>query len=106
MTIAKKKAAAEKTKSAVNIPSLRVPSKTEIDLELGLPKVRQLLTPREVAEYMRCDVDHIYHLLDAGELTVENMAGEIATGRNRPRHIRINRASAIAFRARRRIKAS
>jgi hypothetical protein len=71
----------------------------EVDLESGLPRLRQLLTVRETAEYLRCNLDHVYRLLDQGDLTGENHAlkveGETLKGRPRPRYIRIHRQSAI-----------
>lgn len=83
------------------------PDQMEIDLELGLPRVRQLLTVKETADYLRVDIDHVYHFVDAGELTGENLAlkieGETPTGRNRQRYLRIHRQSAIDLRRRRRI---
>lgn len=84
------------------------PDQMEIDLELGLPRVRQLLTVKETADYLRVDIDHVYHFLDDGELTGENLArktkGETPTGRARQRYIRVHRQSAIDLRRRRRIE--
>ena len=78
-------------------------------LESGLPKIRQLLTPKETAEYLRCDVDHIYRLLDEGELTGENHAlrteGKTQKGLPKQRFIRIHRQSVVDFRKRRRYTA-
>lgn len=77
----------------------------ESDLELGLPRVRKLLTVKETAAYLRCDIDHVYRLLDQGDLTGENHAlktqGLTPKGRTRQRYIRVHRQSAIALRRRR-----
>lgn len=83
------------------------PDQLEIDLEFGLPRIRQLLTIKETADYLRCDTAHVYRLVDEGELTGENLAlkteGQTPKGKARQRYLRIYRESAIAFRRSRRL---
>lgn len=76
----------------------------DAELAAGLPQLRKRLTVKEVAEYLRCTDDHIYQLLKRGELTGDNQP-KGASRKGLPA-IRVHRASVIAFRARRRIKAS
>jgi hypothetical protein len=80
---------------------------SEPDLELGLPKIRSLLTPREAADYLRVEIDQIYRWVDLGELTAENMAlvstGKTKKGREKQRYLRIQRQSLIDLRKRRRV---
>lgn len=59
-----------------------------VDLTLGLPTERQRLAVREVARYLSCGEDHVYHLVQDGALrgVCENP-------------LRIDRQSAINFRA-------
>jgi excisionase family DNA binding protein len=73
---------------------------SEPDLEIGLPKLRQLITVNEAAAYLGCKNDHIYRLIDEGELTGENHALS-ATSKNR--YLRIHRESLTDFRKRRRL---
>ena len=79
----------------------------EIDLEFGLPKIRSTISIKETADYLGCEIAHVYRLVDEGELTGENIAlkteGLTPKGHTRQRYIRIHRDSAMAFRQRRRI---
>lgn len=84
------------------------PDQIEIDLEFGLPKIRSTISVKETADYLGCDIAHVYRLVDQGDLTGENIAlkteGLTPKGKARQRYIRIHRDSAIAFRRRRRIE--
>lgn len=94
------------TASQIQTGGSKVTAAQEIDYEFGLPKIRQLLTPREVADYLRVDIDHVYRLVEEGELIAENHAlrpkGKTPKGREKQRYLRIIRDSVIAYRKGRR----
>lgn len=100
----KRKAAADRTPPQASF--CQHGGRTKIDLAAGLPQQRQRLTVKETAEYLCCNEDHVYHLVQSGELTADNRPLNTAGGkwkRGGP-PMRILRASIIALRARRRIK--
>ena len=44
-------------------------------IDAGLPKIRQLLSPVEVALYLRCSESDVRRLVKSGELTSEQHDG-------------------------------
>lgn len=63
------------------------------DFETGLPQHRQRLLVHEVATYFGCGEDHVYRLVEGGELR--------RSGEDEP--MRVDRQSVIDFRRRRQL---
>lgn len=72
----------------------------EIDLELSLPRKRDLLRVDEVMDILRCERDHVYRLIDNGELTaLDNKSNP----NGKQSYYLVTRASLVAFVNRRKI---